>query len=334
MRKTLINNENPSYIVVYTLLSILMLFTLAGCDTTKPSVEPTDSFITMTTTTHYVSFTLQALGEVSIDWGDSEGWTVIYAIGDGYTHYSHEYLNREVRTITIYGDITHLNCSGIGLTDLNVKNNRYLLFLNCHNNLLTSLDISGNKYLEELLVSHNQLDYIDISNNNKLRILNSRSNNLTRLDASSNVELQVLSSSRNMITYLDISKSPNLEFLSAYENQLSEIDVCHNPALRHIDICDNKITSIDISHNTLLWWLYAQNNSLTSVVLGNNLSLMHVALHSNQLESDALNDIFHNLPDHSTNTTFGSYVLNIRENPGTNDCDIGIAQKKGWAVAR
>jgi hypothetical protein len=51
---------------------------------------------------------------------------------------------------------------------------------------------------------------------------------------------------------------------------------------------------------------------------------MWLACYNNELSTDALNDLFVTLPVVKEGTVF------FENNPGTDTCDITIAENKGW----
>ena len=73
--------------------------------------------------------------------------------------------------------------------------------------------------------------------------------------------------------------------------------------------------------------------------MSDNTALERLYCSDNQLTASALNDLFSTLrenPNYShaknigwMNRPFRLYMFN---NPGTSDCDVSIAQAKGWVV--
>ena len=90
---------------------------------------------------------------IIIDWGDGNVETYI---GQGRTSFQiiHLYSSVGTKYVTASGfgflDATVLICHNIGLTDLDVSNNKKLKQLACYGNNLTSLDVSENIVLEYL----------------------------------------------------------------------------------------------------------------------------------------------------------------------------------------
>ena len=88
-------------------------------------------------------------------------------------------------------------------------------------------------------------------------------------------------------------------------DNLTLLDVSKCPALTELGCGYNNLTSLDVSKNTALTWLDCSRNNLTSA---------------------ALNQIFRDLPQVTSETIFMS------GNPGTETCDKSIAENKGWWV--
>jgi uncharacterized UBP type Zn finger protein len=83
--------------------------------------------------------------------------------------------------------------------------------------------------------------------------------------------------------------------------------VSRNPVLKDLDCRVNQLTELDVTQNTALEWLSCCGNQLSAI---------------------ALNTLFKTLHD---NDVFDRKVL-IFNNPGTTDCDTGIAVGKGWKM--
>ncbi|MDE7074636.1 MAG: leucine-rich repeat domain-containing protein, partial [Odoribacter sp.] len=80
-----------------------------------------------------------------------------------------------------------------------------------------------------------------------------------------------------------------------------------------------------LSGCTSLTHLNCGNNNLTSLDVSKNTALTRLYCYSNNLSATALNKIFNDLPQRTSE-------LNISYNPGSNTCDTSIAKNKGWGV--
>ena len=139
-------------------------------------------------------------GKIIIDWGCTDTDIAIYDLeGDAENEIITQYLFTynvlyPTRTISITGEnITFLDCSALGLIDLDVSKYLALKALECSSNQLTALNIKHNILLKELYCSNNKLTNLDISHNPTLEILYCNKNIFTELDISGNHHLKKLS---------------------------------------------------------------------------------------------------------------------------------------------
>jgi Leucine-rich repeat (LRR) protein len=110
----------------------------------------------MTTNTEYrdeIYIYIGGATDVTINWGDGASESKTYDsdslyYSDGFPvfhNYEHIYSKRTDHTVTITGNnITHLYCSHINLTHLDISLNTALTELDCTGNSLTYLDVSNN----------------------------------------------------------------------------------------------------------------------------------------------------------------------------------------------
>jgi hypothetical protein len=319
---------------------------------------PATGVITMSTLASEMKlvFTIET-DIITIDWGDGE----ISNINDGIYHYStrpfphvafsHTYSHTSAHNITITGNnIVNGLFSNLQLTNLDISRNTALTYLDCSGNQLASLDVSRITALTYLYCPKNQITSLDVSCNTALTFLSCNNNQITSLDVSRNTALTDLFCSNNQLTNLDVSRNTALTFLGCTENQLANLDVSRNTALFHLECGNNQLTSLDVSRNTALFGLMCFNNRLSSLDLsrntnvfyfycfGNLLTTLNVSSFTNlnsldcsdnQLTSSALNDLFGTL--HINPGPFERYVY-IADNPGTSDCNVSIAEEKGWTV--
>ena len=88
---------------------------------------------------------------------------------------------------------------------------------------------------------------------------------------------------------------------------------------------NSKFTSLDLSKNIALTNLFCQSN-LTKLDVSNNKVLTRLVCNYNQLTGSALNALFESLPDNA-----GKKFIYIHGNPGAEDCNLSIAERKGWS---
>ena len=120
---------------------------------------------------------------------------------------------------------------------------------------------------------------------------------------------------------------PTLIDLDCSNTQLTTLDVSNSTALTKLSCSSNQLTTLDVSKNTALEKLDCYNNQLTSLVLNNNDALYSLDCTNNQLSTKALNALFESL-----NSVSDEKALYMIGNPGADDCDRSIAEKKAWRV--
>lgn len=192
---------------------------------------------------------------------------------------------KSLNGINYFTSLTYLQCSGGGLTKLDVSQNPNLSTLYCDGNQLTSLDISQNPNLTYLWCSANQLTSLDVSQNPRLSSLNCESNQLTLLDVSMNPNLSSLTCRRNQLTSLDVSQNSDLSWLACENNQLTSLDVSGNTKLSSLSCGNNRLTSLDVSQNPNLSSLDCMSSQLTTLDVTKNPNLSHLKCGDNQLTS-------------------------------------------------
>ena len=127
---------------------------------------------------------------------------------------------------------------------------------------------------------------------------------------------------------LDVSKNPRLYRLYCGYNKITKLDLSNNSVLGKLECYMNDLISLDLRNNTELTYVNCHSNLLTNLDFSKNTILNHIRCENNELTSSALNAMFGTLNDITGQTK----KLYIRYNPGTNDCDISIAENKGWNV--
>ena len=134
---------------------------------------------------------------------------------------------------------------------------------------------------------------------------------------SRNTKLKHLECGANQLTELDVSRHTDLIELHCVTNQLAVLNVGGASALSRLDCSYNQLTALNVSQNKWLTRLRCYDNLLTTF---------------------ALNDLFRSLPGNSYGNSYlkksadPEYCLYIINNPGASDCDVRIAEEKGWRV--
>jgi len=292
-------------------------------------------------------FRVAGTGAGRIDWGDGtpvDTFTLTpIPSGDFLANYfGHEYSEPSIYTITIIGEsITDLITCTSKIKSLDVSKCKTLARLVCNDSGITQLDVSGLTVLEFLSCKHfnwpTGLTHLDVSGCTALKALSCAWNRLTHLDVSSCVSLEILNCSDNELTSLDISKNTALTSLWCRNNQLTQLDLNFNTELNDLSCTDNQLTHLDISTNTALIQLECSYNQLNSLRNSNhNVFLYTLRLNYNELSADVINNLFETLHSDQSKPLPGYYDfgknVDVMFNPGAENCDRSIAEKKGWKV--
>jgi hypothetical protein len=97
----------------------------------------------------------------------------------------------------------------------------------------------------------------------------------------------------------------------------------------------NVFTSIDISKCIELIVFNCQQQKLTSLDVSKNTALTYLNCLGNNLTAVALNALFSTLHNNAVPPAYEGIepkIILIGDNPGANDCDRSIAERKGWTV--
>jgi len=268
------------------------------------SVTVSGGIMTMTTVASEVIFNVwiklsEEFINLTIDWGDGKNSIIENSslLGPPWPdkpvvfRFEHNYSGASEHLITITGN--------------NIE------WMSCDNNKLTTLDVSRCPELKSLYCSDNELTNVNISGNTGLVNLGCRINQLTTLDVSNCTALESLALSGNPLTVLDVSNCTALVSLSVSYCQLAALDVSKCTELEQLWCPGNQLKSLDVRHNTELRLLPCDVNLFTA---------------------DALNELFSTLPYISERNPYTDcpLAISIYGNPGTDDCDFSIAEKKGW----
>ena len=281
-------------------------------------------------------------GTVTIDWGDGSVVETVEFFEDGID-LSYEYSDTISKTVTITS--THLTgfvkYGNRPVTSLNVSEAPGLVLLSL---LRTYEEVDYvNRRIKFIDVSH-QLSKLDLSKNIALEFLTIGLCQLSELDVTKNIALTHLDASYNQLAELDLSKNMVLTHLDARNNQLAKLDISNNMVLTNLIADNNQLTELKISNNKVLKVLYFNNNQLTKLDVTQNTVLEELYVKNNRLDAATLNALFktlHNIdviPNWSTffddNSVGFKRIINITGNPGSTNCDLKIANEKGWGVVR
>lgn len=169
--------------------------------------------------------------------------------------------------------LTNLHCFSTGISNLDVSKNTALTDLYCYSTGISSLDVSQNTALTDLFCSDTGISSLDVSKNTALEKLDCYSTGIDRLDVSKNTALSYLYCSKTGIDSLDVSKNIALTSLSCYETEIDRLDVSKNTALISLHCYSTGISHLDVSKNTALTTLYCYKTGIDRLNVSKNTAL-------------------------------------------------------------
>lgn len=195
--------------------------------------------------------------------------------------------------ITIYGPVTHFDCTMMQIDEMDITNNPYLVDLNCLANKLQELDLSNCPDLVNLNISNNILEKLDLSKCPKLQKLSCNEAMFSNLDVSNNpelIELVCIMTNVNNINFGSISK---IQKLNIWNNELTNIELGNFSELNFLNIAGNELSEIDVSKNTKLQEFSVSGNHFTKDLdLSNNTELTSILAYDCDLnDADFLNTV-------------------------------------------
>jgi len=140
----------------------------------------------------------------------------------------------------------------------------------------------------------------------------------------------------NKLTSIDLSENSGVESLFCSDNQLTNLDIGHLTNLGNLSCSNNQLTSLDVRKLINLKKLYCRNNRLTSLNVSGLTQLDTVSCQYNYMDAAALNNLFTSLSPSSKNIglIYVQYNGPNNDGSGTRECDVTIAEKKGWKVLK
>ena len=167
--------------------------------------------------------------------------------------------------IDVYG-----NTISSGSLDVNDFSN--LTYLNCSSCGLSELVVNDLDKLETIYCSSNSLRYVNLLGCTSLTKFSCGDNNMYSVDTAHATALQDLDCPRNVITGINCSNLKDLTRLYAPSNSISTLDLTSCTKLKQISLDNNNLTSIKINGLTSISSLSVGANNLTKIDLdGTNL---------------------------------------------------------------
>ncbi len=155
---------------------------------------------------------------------------------------------KSVKTVTVYGKITHFSMPTQELTHIDVSKSKWLIFLDLFVNEIEEVDLSQNVNLETLHCPMSEIHRLDVSNCPKLVYLNCSDNYIENLDISKSTKLEELRCYGNKLRSLDVSNNIKLKELYSNDNLLRDLDVTQNRELKSLGCSGNQLTYLDVSN--------------------------------------------------------------------------------------
>lgn len=126
-----------------------------------------------------------------------------------------------------------------------------------------------------------------------------------------------------------LSLNENITFMRLGFTQVEHLMLYHCKALKELYCYGNsKIYNFDLIENKELITLWCTGSQLGILDVSKNPNLHTLNISSNAMDAEGLNYTFNTLSPVNDKPKF----IYIDNNPGTDDCDISIATKKGWTI--
>jgi hypothetical protein len=109
------------------------------------------------------------------------------------------------------------------------------------------------------------------------------------------------------------------------QSRAHDITITGNVTYLHVTY--SNLTELDITKTTVLAELHCRNNNISALDASKCLILKYLDCSDNNFSVTALNELFGTL-----NISSVSKTIEIYANPGCDDCDRSIAERKGWRV--
>lgn len=187
--------------------------------------------------------------------------------------------------IKYFPNLQKLTCTGNGIIELNLSENKNLTYLDCSNNDIKSLNISQCKDLTYLNCSRNNLnDSLDLKNNTELKDLICGRNGDMQLNLENNIKLQNLDLSGGRIPTIDLSKNLDLRTLNCNSGWVTKLDLSKNLELTELYCNENySLDKLDLRNNKKLTKITSFNSPVKELLLPENNEIKEIDCDRNQL---------------------------------------------------
>lgn len=181
--------------------------------------------------------------------------------------------------------LTHLDCSGGSLKNLDLTLAPALEVLNASNNHLASINLSKSRKLTTAWLSNNKLTSIDLTNCFILTDLDLNNNLIEGTFKPTNKSLTNVAVSNNKLTSVDLTAElPNLASLEARNNLINDVKLGNPEYLTMLDFAVNKLQSITISGLKNLQNINLAKNELIELNVSECPELIAVGASGNKIK--------------------------------------------------
>ena len=145
------------------------------------------------------------------------------------------------------------------------------------------------------------------------------------------------------LTWIDAETMTKLETFKSYNNpNLKTIDLGSCSTLKILAVQDSGIESLAVGASAFersdsLPCFRCENNAIATLraegaSVTNTTSAIACDISNNNLDTAAIDQFFTDLVDVSADGTPDNHKIDIRNNPGTDTCDVTIAEDKGYMI--
>lgn len=171
----------------------------------------------------------QEEGKVAFEWAD--GTQEEFPIKKEATPFRGEI---KTKHLTIKGNILVLECSGNGLTSLDISNMPILTDLTSRGNFIPTIDFSKSKSLKKVVIQDSPLQKLDLSACTLIDSVVVANNRIAEIAFPANSPLKTLVCMTNPgLKKLDLSGCPKLKYLNALQTLVTEYDLTSNKELTY-----------------------------------------------------------------------------------------------------
>lgn len=225
-------------------------------------------------------------GEYSLDWGEG-------TVTSGQLHVSATRVSGKLvsQDLTIYGNLTVLECSGNQLTALDVTQMPSLVYLISRKNYVTQIDLSHNPKLQMVYIQDTPLEALDLSANHQINTVIATNNHLSSLKLTQHPELETLVCNSNFtLKELNLAECPKLKRLDAVQTLVEKFNLSNCRELTYVSAGlgkplkefvlpeNNKIDTLMVPMAGLNTLDLSQTKRLKVLVTDNNFGLSSLDL--------------------------------------------------------